>query len=371
MGLLKFLKLLGIGGFKLGSRIELKKIFPAIAFFGGFLWDALTIGRQINPSDLWFLAAYLLAAGLILYWMGHRSHAHASMSEMARLKHAIRPEWQKNAPIFILQFLFGSLFSCLFILYFKSSHHLLALIWTLGLGFLLVANEYIDHHYHRFTLTWALFGLCAILVLNFLLPFMLGSILPIWFYLSTLAGAVLTHYLRKKTPGCPGRAWPVWVIAGALSLAYLLDFVPPVPLVKRDMQIGLNLEKRNGDMLIEVEKSPWYKPWRLFSNTLHVPAGSRVYCVSSVFAPSGVSATLYQRWEHYDQNQGWQAASRIGFTLSGGRQGGFRGYTYKQNIQSGEWRIKVETEDGRTLTVYHFNLVTEPASDTYLEAKSV
>ena len=54
---------------------------PAIAFFGGFLWDALTIGRQINPSDLWFLAAYLLAAGLILYWMGHKSHAHGLMTE--------------------------------------------------------------------------------------------------------------------------------------------------------------------------------------------------------------------------------------------------------------------------------------------------
>ncbi len=229
--------------FKLDLTLSLKNLIPVIAFFGGFFWDALTIGRQINPSDLWLLAAYLLACGLILYWMGHRTNAHLLMTEMERLEASIRPEWQKKAPLFILQFLFGSLFSALFILYFKSSNHFLALLWSLGLGFLLVANEYIDHHYHRFTLTWALFGLCAILVLNFLLPFMLGSILPVWFYLSTLAGAAFTHYLRKKTPGCPGRAWPVWVIAGVLSLAYLFDFVPPVPLVERDMQLGLNLEK--------------------------------------------------------------------------------------------------------------------------------
>jgi hypothetical protein len=351
--------------------LSLKNLLPVIAFFGGFLWDALTIGSQINPSDLWILAAYLLAAGLILYWIGHRSHAHAGMSEMERLKHSIRPEWQKNALIFILQFLFGNLFSCLFIMYFKSANHFLALFWSLGLGCLLVANEYIDHHYHRFTITWALFGLCAILVFNFLLPFMLGSILAVWFYLSTFAGAALTHCLRKKTPGCPGRAWPVWAIAGVLSLAYISDFIPPVPLVKRDMQIGLNLEKSNGDMVISVEKSPWYKPWRLLSNDLHVPAGGRVYCVSAVFAPSGINTSLYHRWEHYDEKQGWQATSRIGFGLSGGRQGGFRGYTYKQNIQSGQWRVKVETEDGRTLTVYHFNLYTEPASDTHLEARSI
>jgi hypothetical protein len=355
--------------FKLDLTLSLKNLLPVIAFFGGFFWDALTIGRQINPSDLWLLAAYLLACGLILYWMGHRTSEHLLMTEIERLEASIRPEWQKKAPIFILQFLFGSLFSALFILYFKSSNHFLALFWSLGLGFLLVANEYIDHHYHRFTVTWALFGLCAILVLNFLLPFMLGSILPIWFYLSTLAGAALTHYLRKKTPGCPGRAWPVWVIAGVLSLAYLFDFVPPVPLVERDMQLGLNLEKNNGDMVISIEKSPWYKPWRLLFNELHVPAGEKVYCVSSVFAPRGITADLYHRWEYFDKKHGWQSASRIGFGLSGGRQGGFRGYTYKQNIQSGEWRVKVETEDGSTLTVYNFTLYTEPVSDAHLELR--
>lgn len=356
---------------KFVKQLSLKSLLPAIAFFGGFLWDALTIGRQINPSDLWFLAAYLLAAALILYWMGHRSHAHASMSGMELLKHSIRPEWQKNAPIFILQFLIGSLFSCLFIMYFKSANHFLALIWSIGLGFLLIANEYIDHHYHRFTLTWALFGLCAILVFNFLLPFILGSISPVWFYLSTLAGALVTHCLRKKTPGCPGRAWPVWVIAVSLSVAYLLDFIPPVPLVKRDMQIGLNLEKSNGDMLISVEKSPWYKPWRLLSNDLHVPSGARIYCVSVVFAPKGIRTVLYHRWEHYDDRQGWQSSSRIGFDLSGGRQSGFRGYTYKQNIASGVWRVIVETQDGRTLSVYNFNLYNDSVSDTHLEVRNI
>lgn len=357
--------------FKLDITLSLKNFLPVIAFFGGFLWDALTIGRQINPSDLCFLAAYLLAAGLILYWMGHKSHVHGLMTEVQQLEVSHRPDWQKKAPTFILQFLFGSLFSALFILYFKSSNHFLALFWSLGLGFLLVANEYIDHHYHRFTLTWALFGLCAILVFNFILPFIVGSIYAIWFYLSTLAGAVLTHYLRKKTPGCPGRAWPVWAIAGALSLAYTLDFIPPVPLVEREMHLGLNLEKRNGEMLLSVEHAPWYKPWRLLSNELHVPEGERVYCVSTVFAPRGISATLYHRWEHYDEKQGWQSASRIGFGLSGGRNGGFRGYTYKQNIQSGQWRVKVETENGRTLTVYHFNLYTESADDTHLETESL
>jgi hypothetical protein len=357
--------------FKFDSTLSLKKLLPAAAFFGGFLWDALTIGRQINPLDLWILTGYLFAAGLILFWMGHKSHFNPLATEAEGINCKLSSDWQRNAPTFILQFLFGSLFSCLFILYFKSANHLLALFWSLSLGLLLVANEYIDHHYNRFTLTWALFGLCTILVFNFILPFVLGSVYAIWFYLSTFVGALLTHYLRKKTPGCPGRAWPVWVIAGTLTVAYLLDFIPPVPLVKRDIQIGLELKKQNGDMQLMQEDKPWYKPWRLLSNDLHVPAGQPVYCVSAVFAPEGISTTLYHRWELFDEKQGWETKSRIGFNLSGGRNGGFRGYTYKRNIQPGEWRIKVETENKRTLTVYQFTLYNGSDSDPDFVAKTI
>ena len=84
--------------------LSLKNFLPVIAFFGGFLWDALTIGRQINPSDLCFLAAYLLAAGLILYWMGHKSHVHGLMKEVQQLEVSHCHNWQKKAPVFIWQF---------------------------------------------------------------------------------------------------------------------------------------------------------------------------------------------------------------------------------------------------------------------------
>lgn len=46
--------------------------------------------------------------------------------------------------------------------------------------------------------------------------------------------------------------------------------------------------------------------------------------------------------------------------LNGGRLQGYRGYTYKQNLQSGEWRVVVETESGHTVSVDKFTLVIEP-----------
>lgn len=340
---------------------SLRAYLPVLAFFTGFGWDALTIGRSVTPSDLWILSGYLAGAAGILWWLGHRRHALAAtgFEEATEPSVSFLAIWWERAPFLLLQFLFGGLFSALFILYFKSSSHLTAMLWSLGLGGLLVANEFIDGKYHRFTLTWALFGLCAMLLFNFLLPFMVGSIGMVWFYLSTLAGAGITHWLRKKTPGCPGRAAPVWVIAGLLAVAYLLDLIPPVPLVKRDIQVGRNFERAAGEYRLTLEKASWWVFWRELSDEVHLAPGERLYCVSSVFAPSGLSTRLYHRWEHYEPMRGWVTVSRMGFGLFGGRDGGFRGYTYKQDVAPGQWRVHVETESGRTVVVHAFSVKTD------------
>lgn len=342
----------------------LRAYLPVLAFFGGFLWDALTIGRAVTPLDLWILSGYLVGAAAILWWLGHRRHALAAIAADAGAEVAVSPgsflsTWWERAPYLLLQFLFGGLFSALFLLYFQSSSHLTAVLWSLGLGGLLIANEFIDDKYHRFTLTWALFGLCAMLLFNFLLPFLVGSIGMVWFYLSTIAGAGLTHWLRKKTPGCPGRAAPVWIIAALLALAYPLDLIPPVPLVKRDIQVGRNFARVAGEYRLTLEKAPWWVFWRELSDEIHLGPGERLYCVSSVFAPSGLTTRLYHRWEHYEPVRGWVTASRMGFGLFGGRDGGFRGYTYKQEVAPGQWRVHVETESGRTVVVHAFSVKTD------------
>jgi len=354
---------------------HLRTYLSVIAFFGGFLWDALTVGFSVTSADLWILSGYLAGAAGILWWLGHRSHALAAIAPDAGAEIAVPSDssltiWRERAPFLLLQFLFGGLFSVLFILYFQSSSHLTAVVWSLGLGGLLIANEFIDDRYHRFTLTWALFGLCAMLLFNFLLPFLVGSIGMVWFYLSTLAGAGLTHWLRKKTPGCPGRAAPVWIIAGLLAVAYPLDLIPPVPLVKRDIQVGRNFARVADEYRLTLEKAPRWVFWRDLSHEVHLAPGERLYCVSSVFAPGGLSTRLYHRWEHYDPFRGWVTVSRMGFGLFGGRDGGFRGYTYKQEVAPGQWRVNVETESGHTVVVHAFSVVTdapvEPDRETVL-----
>jgi len=127
---------------------QLRAYFPAIAFFGGFLWDTLTIGRSVTPSDLWILAGYLAGAAGILWWLGYRRHTLAAIVsedgvQITEPSASFLATWWERAPFLLLQFLFGGIFSALFILYFKSSSHLTAVLWSLSLGGLLIANEFL------------------------------------------------------------------------------------------------------------------------------------------------------------------------------------------------------------------------------------
>ena len=111
--------------------------FPAIFFFGGFLWDALTIGQNVAPLDLYIFGAYLSVAALILYVIGRPSYVEADASHLSsslgKLRSRVRESrihWPQF-PYFLLQFIYGNLLSSLFILYFKSASHWLAWLMCL------------------------------------------------------------------------------------------------------------------------------------------------------------------------------------------------------------------------------------------------
>lgn len=317
----------------------------------------MTIGRNVAVSDLLIFAAYLFGAAVLLYLIGRPSYILADESKLHPRLHWL---YTSSLPYFLLQFLFGSLLSALFILYFKSSSHWLAFIVTLVLGVLLVANEFLESKYKRFTLSWSLFGLCAILFFNFALPFVLGSVYSAWFYLSTLLGAGLVVFLYKKTPNHQGSIVPVWLIAGALMSAYWFDMIPPVPLVKRDIAMAYDIQKIGNQYQLTQQAAPWYIFWRKNSDDLVVSEGQRVFCFSSIFAPAGLKTKLYHDWQ-IKTKAGWVTQSRAGFGLSGGRNDGFRGYTYKSGLSAGAWRVRVETENQKTIAIYYFNVTKSAA----------
>ncbi len=330
--------------------------FPAFFFAGGFVWDGVTIGRKVAASDLLIFAVYLVLSGVILFLMSRPTIVEGDIEKLPTRLQKIS---SSEIPYGILQFLFGSLLSALFFLYFRSSSHWLAWGMSALLAALLVANEFMVNQYRQFTLSWALFGFCAMLLFNFALPFLLGSVWPLWFYLSTFLGAVLAYFLYAQTPRQVGSIQPVGAIALLLMVAYAADMIPPVPLVKRDMLVAYDIQKIDDHYLVTQQRSPWWNAWKKTSEELTLLPDQKIFCYSSIFAPQGLKTKLFHRWQILQKSKKddtWLTQSYIGFEVNGGRDGGYRGYTYKQNIRAGAWRVVVETENGKTIAVHNFKL---------------
>jgi len=70
-----------------------------------------------------------------------------------------------------------------------------------------------------------------------------------------------------------------------------------------------------------------------------------------------LSAPIVHLWEHYDVAQAkWISVSEISFFISGGRREGYRGFTLKNNVEEGSWRVDVATENGQILGRIRFDV---------------
>jgi len=313
---------------------------PAVFFIAGFTWDALTLGQKIKSVDLFILLAYLAGAAAILVALGRGVEFRGSQ--------------YLNS---VLQFFFGGMFSALFIFYFLSSSDLPGYLVVLGLAALLIGNEFLESRYSELTLAWALFTMSAAMFFNFALAHLFRSISTFWFYLGTLVAVLLVLVLRRVSRHESASIVPSMIVAALLLAAHALNFIPPVPLVKKEMLVAHDLHRRDGVYEGTIE-SPGWRVWRSSSTVFHRSGSERVYCFTSVFVPNGIRTTIRHRWLLYDTEAGkWRTTSVIPFTISGGRSGGYRGLTYKQNVVPGEWRVIAESETGARIGIIDFDVV--------------
>ena len=140
-----------------------------------------------------------------------------------------------------------------------------------------------------------------------------------------------------------------------LLLAWSFDMIAPVPLVKQDLAVGHEFVQEGTRFALKVEPAPSWQFWRDQAATVHLPDGGKLYGVSAVFAPLGVAAAMEHRWEMRGAG-GWRLVYRNRFQSTGGREHGFRGYSWVLNPQPGEWRLVVATQDGRTIGIISFTV---------------
>ena len=84
----------------------------------------------------------------------------------------------------------------------------------------------------------------------------------------------------------------------------------------------------------------------------------QVYVYTAVFSPTKLNTTIIHEWQHRkpDSNE-WVTVSTISLPLIGGREGGFRTFSFRDGLEAGLWRVNVETPTGHTLGTIRFEVV--------------
>jgi hypothetical protein len=329
---------------------KVRRFLPALFFVCGGVWDSLTLKRIDNPLDLTILGAYLFLAGAAVVLISRRAAFHYS-------------EYLPAA----VQFFFGGLYSAFRVYYFKSSGSFPSLLFMGFIVALLVGNEFLERRFHEGLFTLVIWSLACSMYMTFALPVLLHGLgLPV-FLLGLLVSALACAALALASGLDRARAAkPVGCIYALLLVFYLTNVIPPVPLSKKHMGIYHNVVKSDNQYVCSMARERWFPFPRKSERVFTYRAGDAVYCFSSVFAPANLNTRIYHYWYHYDpQRRRYVLKSRMEYPLTGGRDEGYRGYTYKKNIDPGRWRVKLKTEEGKTLGYLNFEI--KPADGKALE----
>lgn len=341
-------------------RDHLRRLVPIASFAGGFLWDSLTLRRIDRLSDNLLLAFYLTALGVLIVVSARVARAPEAWPRVTP-----RASWIEWGT----QFLFGGLYSAYVIYYFKSTQWGSTLLFVVILGALLVLNEFAEHHFRYDRVRVALYCACLFSFLLFFIPVSTGWPGPGLFSASALLAlgvSALITWLAHVTPAEPARATlkrhlvPAAGVLVGLALLDAVGLIPPVPLALMDGGIYHSVAATPDGYQLVYEEPPWYLPLRNDDRWFRYRAGDKVTCFTAIFAPSGMDLAITHVWERWDDDAGWMRTDAIPFDVSGGRDGGYRGFTSKRRFEPGAWRVRVLEQTGRELGRYAFTVDPGP-----------
>lgn len=323
------------------------RYLPLGLFVGGFLFDLLTLSREVTSLNLTVIGLYgfSVAAGL---WL---------KSGVIRLPLKVR-----RFVHLAIHFSLGSFFSALVVLYFRSAGHIGTFLVVMLLFLAMLWNEFAHRDNSQAELLWAIFSASLVMYFNFLFPHLFASISPWWFYGSTFLALAALLALRSAAR----QPWTTLRLAGigaALIVAlYQLGWIPPVPLVIESRLVGAEFSRENGDYTAMVHQPTLLDRLRLGPPVVERHVGEAVYVLTAVSAPPGAETSLEHRWSRRVDGQ-WVQTDAIPIRIRGGRKEGWRFYSFKRNLSPGDWKVETALVDGAILGHQRFHLRDVPLEE--------
>lgn len=380
--------------------LRYERHLSAIAMVAGFGVDSVTFGRIDRPGAHLIFGSYLaLAATTIAAAHAFQTRADERNAALAPVASRVAkdgpgteteapepaaaleaPEkserWRKYLPA-ATQFALGGLWSGFLVFYSRSASLTASWLFLGTLIAFLVGNEIFRKYHSRLVFAALLLFFATYSYAVFTVPVVTRTIGKLTF-LASGAVAIVAFLLFLRLLSMLGRkrfAQARWKIVGgaaaiaaAMNLFYYTGILPPLPLALTRIGIFHSVKHTGTTYQAAAEATT---PWNWISSlgfrapVMHVAAGEPLSLYASVFAPIRLTTRITHRWEWYDQNRGrWLAQSVVSFPISGGRDGGYRAYTIKSHPRPGDWRVDIESEDGRLIGRMRFNVVAVPSPVT-------
>ncbi len=331
----------------------------AAAMVAGFVIDNIVFERV----DVWqtqaLLASYAVACFVsipLLHFLESRALARGRGFVQVRL--LLR---------FLIQFVLGGFWSAFVIFYGRAAVFGASWPFLLFLLLIFLGSEYFHQYHARLVFTSVLFFFALYAWAIFQVPVVTGTLGGSSFLVSSLVAvgifALFTIILRRVA-----RAQfyaDVWRIrAGAflvlvcMNLFYFGNVLPPLPLSSTASGVYHQVTHIPGAYQALTEEYAWPVTYLGVAPTLHLVPGAVVYAYSSVYAPGNLSTAITHRWQWFDTlSHTWVTKASVTYPIQGGRVDGYRGYTNMRPDSAGEWRVSIETNDGRVLERISFVVV--------------
>lgn len=332
---------------------------PILFFIGGFIFDSFTLGRIDRLYDIVVLCLHMTSLTITIYLY--------NVIHDTRWKNSVLKKYEEYFPLAI-QFFFGGLTSA-YVIYFSRSVSLSKTAsFFVILVVLLFANELLKRRISNKYLQFSVYYFLSFTFFAFMIPVFIKQMDTVIFIISgvvsLLSTLVLINIVYSMSPSTRreihlGKMMIMVVFIYALiNVFYFLKLIPPVPLALDSGIVAHNVQLENNNYIVSYETDEWYVFWRRHRLEYIRRPDENVYAFSTIFAPTDIKKKIFHRWKWYNENTGdWEIVEDIGYDITGGRDGGYRGYTYKSNVAPGTWKVQVITEEELVLGVIDFKVI--------------
>lgn len=338
--------------------------FLSLVFIFGFIVDVYTLPSITNKTYpfIGLIYIFIVATFLVLRDLYSRNTSSEKLYKLSDIA---------------VSFFQGSVLSYVFIYYLRSGDLYTSWPVIVFLFIAMIVNEIHTSKAVQMLMDYGLFFLGFIFYIIYNAPVyfkrvdtdvFIKSILISFVFIITF---IIIYYIFIKNKKFILKMFLLaTVVFTIIPALYFSGIMPAVPITLRDVNVynyvgklgngeydfleidsqsvKINKVFVDGGMLSNLE-SVIYNfliKLNLKSEIIYIDRGKTIYFYAAVVAPSAVNSKINHVWQVYDnKNKKWVEDFRISYPAVGGREGGYRGYSLRENIYTGYWRVLVEVED--------------------------